>query len=374
MKKGTILGKIFGIALALVMIGTMLGGLPFTPSSVAAQADEIVYHFDVNNGDTNLGYNGNSPWGVSLDNLPVCNEYHLPASEGYIAYEDEYDAFINETEYGYGYYINSQWPDKAHWNWSGTYVGDGSGLPPGVEWHAGIGGKTPNPLKVLVYAPWSGESCIAVIGDSGPAPWTGRQFGVSNKVFDALDLPESYTRVDDTTFSRGNPNPGHAPNSNTNPEDYPVTRYDDNPYWVEFSWADQSFPPGPVAGKTWHVDDDLADYPNADFTKIQDAVNAASAGDTIIVYPGTYTENVDVNKDHLTIQSENGADSTIVQAANPDDHVFEVTADYVNITGFMVKGPTGQGGDISQRSESVRHFQQPCDEQLLRHLPIFFKP
>ena len=73
------------------------------------------------------------------------------------------------------------------------------------------------------------------------------------------------------------------------------------------------------------VDDDLQDYPDADFTRIQEAVDAASAGDTIIVYPGTYTENVDVNKDHLTIRSENRADSTIVQAANFDDHVFEVT-------------------------------------------------
>ena len=68
----------------------------------------------------------------------------------------------------------------------------------------------------------------------------------------------------------------------------------------------------------------------ADYPTIQAAVDAASPGDTIIVYPGTYTENVDVNKDHLTIQSEKGAEKTIVQAANPDDHVFEVTADYVN--------------------------------------------
>jgi len=51
--------------------------------------------------------------------------------------------------------------------------------------------------------------------------------------------------------------------------------------------------------QTWHVDDDLKDYLNADFTRIQDAVNAASPGDTIIVHPGIYTENVDVNKDHL---------------------------------------------------------------------------
>jgi hypothetical protein len=68
--------------------------------------------------------------------------------------------------------------------------------------------------------------------------------------------------------------------------------------------------------KTWYVDDDLADYPNADFTRIQDAVNAANAGDTIIVYRGTYTENVDVNKDRLTIKSESGAEKTIVQAVS----------------------------------------------------------
>jgi hypothetical protein len=40
---------------------------------------------------------------------------------------------------------------------------------------------------------------------------------------------------------------------------------------------------GVASATTWHVDDDLADYPDADFTKIQDAVDAANAGDTIIV-------------------------------------------------------------------------------------------
>jgi parallel beta-helix repeat protein len=85
-------------------------------------------------------------------------------------------------------------------------------------------------------------------------------------------------------------------------------------------------------------------YVPDDYSTIQAAVNDASSGDTIIVYPGTYTENVSVNKDHLTIQSQNGADSTITQAANPNDHVFEVTADYVNISGFTIKGATGKNG------------------------------
>ena len=89
-----------------------------------------------------------------------------------------------------------------------------------------------------------------------------------------------------------------------------------------------------VAATTWTVDDSGG----ADFTSIQAAGNAASPGDTIIVYPGTYTENVDVNKPHLTIQSESGADSTIVQVASSSDHVFGITEDYVNISGFTVKG------------------------------------
>ena len=42
------------------------------------------------------------------------------------------------------------------------------------------------------------------------------------------------------------------------------------------------------APTTWRVDDDGAECPTADFTHPQDAVNAASPGDTILVYPGTY--------------------------------------------------------------------------------------
>ena len=61
---------------------------------------------------------------------------------------------------------------------------------------------------------------------------------------------------------------------------------------------------------------------------------------------GTYNENVYVNKDYLTIKSEEGAASTIVQAENQDAHVFWVTADYVNISGFTVEGATGAAGII----------------------------
>jgi parallel beta-helix repeat protein len=81
-------------------------------------------------------------------------------------------------------------------------------------------------------------------------------------------------------------------------------------------------------------------YVPDDYPTIQAAVDAASAGDTIIVRDGTYRENIDVNK-RLTIKSENGSGNCIVEAEDRDDSVFEVTAGYVNITGFTVKGTSG---------------------------------
>jgi parallel beta-helix repeat protein len=81
-------------------------------------------------------------------------------------------------------------------------------------------------------------------------------------------------------------------------------------------------------------------YVPDNYAKIQWAVDNASAGDTIIVRDGTYTENINVNKS-LTIQSENGAEATIVEAADFKKDVFEITADYVNISGFKILGALG---------------------------------
>jgi parallel beta-helix repeat protein len=79
-------------------------------------------------------------------------------------------------------------------------------------------------------------------------------------------------------------------------------------------------------------------YVPDDYSTIQQAVDAAKSGETIIVRAGSYTENVVVNKPHLTVRSENGAGATIVQAAKTNDKAFEVTADYVSVRGFTFKG------------------------------------
>ncbi|WP_445475228.1 NosD domain-containing protein [Methanococcoides methylutens] len=79
------------------------------------------------------------------------------------------------------------------------------------------------------------------------------------------------------------------------------------------------------------------------YTTIQAAVNAANPGDTILVYPGTYNENLDVftsSKNNLNITSTDGAAVTNVTAASSNDHVFHVTADGVTISGFNVTGAT----------------------------------
>ena len=95
-----------------------------------------------------------------------------------------------------------------------------------------------------------------------------------------------------------------------------------------------------VYGETTITVDDSG---GANYTSIQDAVNNANDGDTILVYTGTYTENVDVKK-RLIIKSESGnPDDTIVQAADPEDHVFYVMADNVIISGFKVTGANNYG-------------------------------
>jgi len=94
---------------------------------------------------------------------------------------------------------------------------------------------------------------------------------------------------------------------------------------------------GPTGPNIWTVDDDGP----ADFHTIQEAINAADEGDTVLVYPGTYYENVIVNKT-LTVKSQSGAENTIV--CTPDSEtgksVFEITADDVELTGFTIKDST----------------------------------
>ena len=45
---------------------------------------------------------------------------------------------------------------------------------------------------------------------------------------------------------------------------------------------------------------------NSGYAAIQTAINAANAGDTVSVCPGTYIENITINKANLTVSSTGG--------------------------------------------------------------------
>ena len=75
------------------------------------------------------------------------------------------------------------------------------------------------------------------------------------------------------------------------------------------------------------------DSGGADYTNIQEAVNAANDSDTIYVYGGTYNEKIIINKS-LTLT---GGGSEITTINGEGDHTLKVTSDNVTISGFKIK-------------------------------------
>ncbi len=78
------------------------------------------------------------------------------------------------------------------------------------------------------------------------------------------------------------------------------------------------------------------------YTTIGAAITAANAGDTIRVYAGTYKENLQISKS-LTLIGNGTINTTIDGSANGD--VIQITADWVNITGFTVTNSGSLSGD-----------------------------
>ena len=86
---------------------------------------------------------------------------------------------------------------------------------------------------------------------------------------------------------------------------------------------------------------------------IQDGINVAVDGDTILVQPGTYVENINVKKS-ITIKSVKGREKTIVQAKDSTDHVFHLKSK-ATIDGFTIQGAVGENasGIYAHGNESM---------------------
>jgi len=88
-----------------------------------------------------------------------------------------------------------------------------------------------------------------------------------------------------------------------------------------------------VEATTWVVDDDGTPGVDCNYTTIQAAIDNASAGDTIQVAAGNYTENVVVNKT-VSLVGENRS-TTIIDAGGSGD-VVNITSDWVNVSGLSI--------------------------------------
>ncbi|RNI15695.1 hypothetical protein EFE42_00140 [Methanohalophilus sp. RSK] len=64
---------------------------------------------------------------------------------------------------------------------------------------------------------------------------------------------------------------------------------------------------------------------DSDYLKIENAVKKANVGDTILVYNGTYVENININKELTVTSFSENADDCIVRAEDPINNVFNIT-------------------------------------------------
>lgn len=88
-----------------------------------------------------------------------------------------------------------------------------------------------------------------------------------------------------------------------------------------------------------------------DYPTIQEAIDAASQGDTIFVSSGTYYEHVAVNKNNLTLIGEN-MDTTVIDALGAQEGV-RVTKNFITFEGFTVKNATVGISIVGRRDVKV---------------------
>jgi parallel beta-helix repeat protein len=106
-------------------------------------------------------------------------------------------------------------------------------------------------------------------------------------------------------------------------------------FFVVEDWVDE------VSVEAASVIVDINGYGN--YTGIQQAIDNTNPGDTIYVWSGTYSENIIIDKSISLIG--NGSATTIISGSSFGDTI-EITADWVNVSGFKLTRPTTAGDNM----------------------------
>jgi hypothetical protein len=86
-----------------------------------------------------------------------------------------------------------------------------------------------------------------------------------------------------------------------------------------------------------------------DHATIQEGIDAAVNGDTVLVAPGSYVENIDFKGKAITVTSEQGPEATVIQGDGTDSVVVIVSSEFTDsvLTGFTVtNGHAQEGGGV----------------------------
>ena len=95
-----------------------------------------------------------------------------------------------------------------------------------------------------------------------------------------------------------------------------------------------------LAGEAWAATITVDDSGGAMYTRIQDAIDNATAGDTIMVYSGTYYENVNVTK-QLTLKGVNTGSGKPVVNTSAWGPTILLSADNITLDGFALFNSMG---------------------------------